>query len=428
MVTLNTPVHPGAFRGGAFHDGTVQGLSRSGRRAMRGFTLVELLVVITIIGMLMALLLPAIQSARESGRRNTCSNNMRNVGQALGMVEATNRGFPGYANIINGKRASWVVPILTNLERSDLYNIWKTKQIPSGWNPQLVAYNDPNTMSAVKYADAPVQSPWSHTQLNILICPSSPNDILGSNPLSYVVNCGSAFTASDNFPGSITWNEDRNSGIFFNQAGADINSTNFNPIGNFPSSPPGPKVTIDFINSNDGTSNTLLASENLQASTWATDPTNQQGVEYPWLSEFQIKQNMGMVFILTGQGHNSLTNGYNNVNNVNGTSSTYNPMAAGINGLARVVAPPIQHQVYTSSAQPTGLAFSRPSSAHPGGVNAFFVDNHYRFLSEEMAYNVYTQLMTPRQNNMYINNTGNTPQNTGGNPMTWSYLLNEQDY
>ncbi len=89
-----------------------------------GFTLVELLVVITIIGMLMALLLPAIQAAREAGRRNTCSNNIRNLGTALLTIEGTKRGFPGYANIVNHKRASWIVPILPNLERTDLYQRW----------------------------------------------------------------------------------------------------------------------------------------------------------------------------------------------------------------------------------------------------------------------------------------------------------------
>jgi prepilin-type N-terminal cleavage/methylation domain-containing protein len=52
-------------------------------RARQGFTLVELLVVIAIIGILIGLLLPAIQSARESGRRATCSNNLRQLALAM---------------------------------------------------------------------------------------------------------------------------------------------------------------------------------------------------------------------------------------------------------------------------------------------------------------------------------------------------------
>ncbi len=59
-----------------------------------GFTLVELLVVIAIIGILVALLLPAVQAARESSRRTTCTNNLRQVGLAILNYEAANRKFP----------------------------------------------------------------------------------------------------------------------------------------------------------------------------------------------------------------------------------------------------------------------------------------------------------------------------------------------
>src|SRR4051812_24787775 len=93
----------------------------------QGFTLVELLVVITIIGMLMSLLLPAVQSAREAGRRNTCANNMRQVGVAMMTFENTKKSYPGYANVINQKRASYIVTLLPYMERNDIYQLWQTQ-------------------------------------------------------------------------------------------------------------------------------------------------------------------------------------------------------------------------------------------------------------------------------------------------------------
>ena len=70
------------------------GLRFGDRRRLAGFTLVELLVVIAIIGILVALLLPAIQAARESARRTQCVNNLRQIGVGCLNFESAYKNFP----------------------------------------------------------------------------------------------------------------------------------------------------------------------------------------------------------------------------------------------------------------------------------------------------------------------------------------------
>lgn len=118
------------------------------RLSSAGFTLVELLVVIAIIGILVAMLLPAVQAAREAARRSQCTNNLKQLGIALHNYHDTYKSFPprkqgtnaGIGNFANGNsgRASIYIALLPFIEQAPMYDQIKAGDIANGippWGP-----------------------------------------------------------------------------------------------------------------------------------------------------------------------------------------------------------------------------------------------------------------------------------------------------
>ena len=153
--------HPSSTRGGQ---------ARRLNAASAAFTLVELLVVITIIGILIALLLPAVQAAREAARGLQCSNNLKQIGLGLLNCENANGAFPMGGNINvapsgTGYGFSWIVQIFPYTELNNIYDqLDKNGTSPGaiGGNTGFVACNPHNNALL------------SNELFSILKCPSTP--------------------------------------------------------------------------------------------------------------------------------------------------------------------------------------------------------------------------------------------------------------
>jgi prepilin-type processing-associated H-X9-DG protein/prepilin-type N-terminal cleavage/methylation domain-containing protein len=148
------------------------------------FTLVELLVVIAIIGVLVALLLPAVQAAREAARRSQCSNNLKQLGLAAHNFEGVHKELPlAYTNTTLPGKNNWVPFLLPYLEQQNLIN---------GYDLKIDWWVNPNRQLVA-------------LRLPVMQCPSTPDpsriqDKPETTPPNKTGSCGDYFTPAGVHP------------------------------------------------------------------------------------------------------------------------------------------------------------------------------------------------------------------------------------
>jgi prepilin-type N-terminal cleavage/methylation domain-containing protein len=220
-------------------------------RQRTGFTLVELLVVIAIIGILVALLLPAVQAARESARRTQCSNNMKQIGLALHNYHESFQKFPyGWDN----RGVGWTLHLLPFVELNSIYStIHFQESGPGNWDS-----GSENQVAC-------------ETVIPVYRCPSMPldehvdyNGIAGRVPGSYR-GCSGSQSSSDDastivIPGSTSLENIKQNGVFYACS------------------------SVRFPDVSDGTSNTIFVGES------RTDPDfskDGQGMDFWYIGSPQ---------------------------------------------------------------------------------------------------------------------------------------------
>lgn len=332
------------------------------RHNRRGFTLVELLVVIAIIGTLVALLLPAVQSARETARGNTCRNNLKQLQLALTSYDSQKNRLPGYANeLVNpnlvdtGRRASWIVMTFPYMEEQPLWDEWSSS-----------------------FSDDP-----SAPGIESLKCPSHPPESPNQPWCAYVANAGQAF--SDSTRGDL--DEYAGNGMFFDDN--KRKGGRFGPsTGDGRETQPRIQMSLGYVQSADGTTKTMMLSENLHSFYWCND-IKLSGNRYVQLdtgnSIADTKHLFGFVW----------KNAPSSIERING-DKYYDKGTAG---------DPEKMSAFADVDPYESYGF--PSSNHPSSVNVAFCDGHVVSMQEAIDPLVYGQLMTSNRNkSKLVNSSG----------------------
>ena len=326
-------------------------------RPLHGFTLVELLVVITIIGILISLLLPAVQAAREAARRLQCQNNLKQLGLAVLNYESQWKIFPpsshwasksdvGAKNNPN-LRESWIVMVLPFLEQQALHDAFDlTKPTPNAANATarstsvscLLCPCDSYNRTAFSGSGSSMTNQMGD---NWARCNYAANAALGCMSINF---CGYAYYSGLNadaaFPDS-GWADVRIRGVM------------------------GANASITMAQIRDGSSNTVLLAE-IRAGITSFDS---RGV---WAMAGGCPNSLWMHgYIGDDYGPNNMTSSYGD------DVMTCSDIQAAMGGMAAV-----QEMGMSCSADNWGNHQQTSRSMHQGGVHACFADGSIHWLSD----------------------------------------------